>query len=334
MATTVNSAFSEFMGNKVNLDSNDTKTARSSRDWLVDQIHKFDNEEGFPTLYNGKDIFFGSFARRTKIRELDDIDIMIALNAQGSEYSNSTNTIEITVADSAYDLIALCHDNTNKLNSRKVINKFVSSLKDVPQYEKAQIKRNQEAATLKLNTYTWNFDIVPCFFTKPEYDGRTYYLIPDGSGNWEKTDPRIDRDRVTAINQKHNGKVLDIIRIMKYWNKRSTKPSMGSYLFECMLLNHYESISSCSDYIDIEVEEALKYIYSAVYGSVQDPKNIQGNLNNLSYDDKNKISDRALVDYNKAVEARNEEKEGDQKAAIEKWKGIFGDEFPDYTGEE
>lgn len=81
MATTVNNAFSEFLKDKVNLDSNESKIARSSRDWLIEQIHKFDSEEGFPTLYNDKDIFFGSFARRTKLRELDDIDIMIALSA-------------------------------------------------------------------------------------------------------------------------------------------------------------------------------------------------------------------------------------------------------------
>lgn len=43
----------------------------------------------------------------------------------------------------------------------------------------------------------------------------------------EKKDPRIDKERVTTINQKHDGKVLDIIRIMKYWNKRPIKPAVG-----------------------------------------------------------------------------------------------------------
>ena len=38
MATTVNNAFSEFMKEKVNLDQVKTKTARSSRDNLIDNI--------------------------------------------------------------------------------------------------------------------------------------------------------------------------------------------------------------------------------------------------------------------------------------------------------
>ena len=36
MATTVNNAFAEFMKEKVNLDQEKTKTARSSRDNLID----------------------------------------------------------------------------------------------------------------------------------------------------------------------------------------------------------------------------------------------------------------------------------------------------------
>lgn len=117
MASTVNTAFAEFLKNTVNLDQDQTKTARSSRDWLVNQIHGFSGNDGFPILYNEMDIFFGSFARRTKIRELDDIDIMIALNAQGGSYLETDGKVEITVADNAHDLLALCHEDSKKLNS-------------------------------------------------------------------------------------------------------------------------------------------------------------------------------------------------------------------------
>ena len=38
MATTVNNAFAEFMKEKVNLDQEKTKIARSSRDNLIDMV--------------------------------------------------------------------------------------------------------------------------------------------------------------------------------------------------------------------------------------------------------------------------------------------------------
>lgn len=68
MATTVMQAFNEFLNEIVNVDSDVSKTARSSRDWLLGQISKFkEKEDTFPKLYSGIDIHFGSFARKTKI---------------------------------------------------------------------------------------------------------------------------------------------------------------------------------------------------------------------------------------------------------------------------
>ena len=330
---TVNQAFDEFLKKIVNLDSDETKKAKSSRNWLLSQIESFsDKDETFPKLYNQKRIFFGSFARKTKIRELDDIDIMIALSAEGSFYEEYYyDNIEIKVPDSAEHLKSLCFDGTNTLNSRKVINKFLKSLEQVDQYEKADIKRNQEAATLKLKSYTWNYDLVPCFFTHKDIFDKDYYIIPDGQGNWKKTDPRIDRNRVTDINQSHEGNVLNVIRITKYWNKRPTMPTMSSYLLETMILNYYENNSNtASKYVDLEIPKIFYYIGNNIFSLVNDPKGIQGNINNLSPEEKLKISIRAFKDYHKAIEATNLEQQGEYKLSIAKWADIFGPQFPCY----
>ncbi len=193
------------------------------------------------------------------------------------------------------------------------------------------MKLNKQAAVLNLTSYTWSFDIVPCFFTSEDSYGKTYYIIPDGNGDWMKTDPRIDRDRVTNVNQKHNGNVLNVIRIMKYWNKRPTMPSMQSYLIENMILDYYESISDiASAYVDIEITNVLAYINTHIHLSVNDPKGIQGDINNLSYEERNKIQNRSYNDYYKAIDARNFETDKDYKSSINKWREIFGTDFPEY----
>ena len=333
MAYSVISAFNEFQKDYVNLAVADTRKAITSRDWLVGQVRAFpDRDMNFPILYPEKDIFYGSFARKTKKRPLDDIDIMICLHAQGGNYSEASNGIEIHVADGAASLKKLCYDGTNILNSRKVVNKFVSLLSAVPQYDKAEIKRNQEAATLKLTSYEGNFDIVPCFYTAEDYLGHTYYLIPDGYGNWKKADPRKDRDRVESTNRRHNGKVLNAIRILKYWNRRPTMPSISSYLIENIILDFYDSFSTgiASEYVDLEIPKLFLHIRNSIYGAVNDPKGIQGNINKLSSEDKSKIWDRANNDYNKATEARQRESDGDHNSSINKWREIFGGDFPAY----
>lgn len=97
MATTVISAFNDFQKNIVNLDSTTSSTARSSRNWLLDQISKFpENNDNFPNLYPEIDIGFGSFARKTKTRPLDDIDLMVGIKADGcTYYERSWDDIEL-----------------------------------------------------------------------------------------------------------------------------------------------------------------------------------------------------------------------------------------------
>ena len=208
--------------------------------------------------------------------------------APSTYYEYAHGVIAMYVPHSAYKLKMLCDEGTNKLNSRNVIDKFIALLNQVPQYQLAEKHRDKQAATLKLKSYTWNFDIVPCFFTAPEYNGRTYYLIPDGKGNWQKTDPRIDRGRVTQVNQDNDKNILNLIRVIKYWNKRLTMPSMDSYLLENMVLDYYSlnKYVKASSYIPLEIPKLLQYIQIHIFHPVNDPKSIQGNMNNLDLEDK------------------------------------------------
>lgn len=330
MPQTVNGAFDKFLSETVNLDPEKTKKARASRDWLFGQIASFQSDNTFPKSYSEHDIHFGSFARRTKRRPLDDIDLMICLSGQGGSYLDNSGTVAITVNPFS-NLKAFCNENSDTLNSIKIINRFIKKCADVPQYSEADLKRNGSAAVLSLQSYTWCFDIVPCFITAPEWNSRTYYLIPDGDGNWKKTDPRIDRDRTIQINRKHGGNVLNVIRIIKYWNSRPTMPSLPSYLLETMILNYYASCShTASEYVDLEIPKVLNYLSTHIYYQAEDPKNIQGNINDLPWDEQRKIAIRASADKVKAEEARNLETKGDHKGSIQKWSEIFGSAFPKY----
>ncbi|MDN4504060.1 nucleotidyltransferase [Alteromonadaceae bacterium BrNp21-10] len=330
MSTTVTTAFNAFQKETVNLDAERTKNARNSRNWLVGKINTF--TDFFP-LYTAKHIHFGSFARRTKIRPLDDIDIMIALMGEGCSYFEDTSgKITINVPDDCDAYKYYKHAASNTLNSIRVVNEFVRKLSEIDQYKSATIKRNQEAAVLNLKSYDWAFDIVPCFFTTEDAYGQTYYIIPDGSGHWKKTDPRKDRDRVRTINSTCSGNMLNVLRLIKYWQRRPTMPSMGSYLLECMVLNHFESNGTCSQYQDLELAGVFEYIANHIYSNVSDPKGIQTNLNDkLTWEERSKISNKAIADANLALEARHLESNGDQKGSINKWRQIFGAEFPEYS---
>ena len=197
MATTVNTAFSEFMKNTVNLDSNQAQIARKSRDNLLSNIQSFSGNYDFFSINATQSLFFGSFARHTKLRPLDDIDIMICISASDDrKYTSVGNGIYYMGANQTDILNGLNTYGTCNLNSTKVINRFISKLSKLADYSKAEMHKNHESATLKLKSYDWVFDIVPCFYCNGDF-----YLIPDGNGNWKKTDPRVDTNRATSINQ-------------------------------------------------------------------------------------------------------------------------------------
>ncbi len=328
MANSVNSAFIEFMRENVNLDKSEVSKARKSRDNLIENINRFGGDEDFFDVYSEMSLIFGSFARNTKIRELDDIDLMICISAgNGRTYIRNRDCFYI-FADNADINNNLVTEGTAFLDSTKVINRFISKLSKLHDYEKAEMHKNHEAATLKMRSYTWNFDIVPCFHADDDF-----YLIPDGKGNWKKADPRIDDERAHVVNQKHNGKVLELIRLIKFWNNRKVTIKIPSYLLECMILDIYEEKETVKNWwIDIEFISTILELSARIRQNVNDPKGIQGNLNSLSFEERMKLSLTLESVYQRArVASRLETEKKNQKAAIEKWREVLGPLFPEYT---
>jgi len=332
MATTVNSAFKEFLDETVNLDPSVCNAARKSRDWLLKQIHRMpETYDDFPRLSSKKDIAFGSFARRTKSNPLDDIDLISCMDERGTSYTEyNTGRVRITV-DSQSRLSSMCHGSGRSLNSKRVINRYIKYLSKIGQYQSAPIMRRGEAAVIKLTSYPWNFDIVPGFYTQPDHNGRNYYLIPDGRGHWQKTDPVIDRDRISRINQGNQGYLLNTIRIMKYWNRRKTMPSVPSYMLECLISDFYDGGDvKAEQWIDLNILDVLEHLETAILKPVIDPKGILPNLNTLTREEKTKISHRAKSDFNKAQMASSLEDRDMQRASINRWRELFGRDFPGF----
>lgn len=344
MATSVIKAFDDFMKETVNLDQSRVATARNSRNWLLDRIASFpENDLPFPILHNEYNLNYGSFERKTKTRPLDDIDMMIGIKADGCTYiETNVNDVKIYFPDHYNGrLNAFRHTTYGKestLSSTRVVNKFIKNLCEIDQYSKAEIKRTGEAATLKLISYEWNFDLLPCFMTTSESDGRSYYLIPNGNGDWKKTDPRKDRARLSSINQSCNGYVLNVIRAFKYWNQRPYQTRLPSYLLETMISDyyqneiHYSRSSQVSKYVDMEFIKVLEYLIDNIYLTVHDPKDITYNINDLNFEHQQSMRTRLSVTLEKARLARQYESDTKPKESIKKWREIFGDDFPEYTG--
>lgn len=334
MARTINGAISELVQDKVNLLKSRTDAGRRSRDHLLAQIKLLNANSteklDFAETYN---LPFGSFSRRTKVKPLDDIDQMIGLNGGKLIWNEATAYDEaiISIRDPLDKGIwsQLLNDD-NILSPIKVLNRFKRMLSNMSGYQNPELNRRQQAVTFQMTSNEWNFDLVPCFHTTTDV-----YLIPSGNGNyWMKTDPRKDQSLATEVNQQHNGRVLEIIRLMKYWNNFDRKPSIpSSYLLEVMLLNFYKNRSAgwepCET-LQIEVAKCLNYIKENIYSYVVDPKEIEGNINRLDREVQDKIYTRVTKDLENIKYGNYYENNGQKELAFEYWEKVLGSFFPAY----
>lgn len=327
MPYTVDMCFEMFRRECVDLETEQTKTARKSRDFILQNIEGLSQKGLLPRLYSGMSLNFGSFERKTKKRELDDIDMMICFNGIGGSYHMVVeNEFYRVIFDKSIPTIKDCVEEDGFLNSRKVVNQLIGALNQVEHYRMAEKHRDHEAARLQLSSYPWNFDIVPCFYTAQQF-----YLIPDGQGNWKNTDPRIDKNRIAVCDLKHYGLVTPLIRLMKYWKELKWGKVVSSYMFEQMVLDSIESDSrSLGNNWKTRVERVLHYLTDAIKAPIIDPKGIQGDLNDLDTETKKHLSDMANISWIVAYTALKKEREGDIKDAIRLWRSVFGDKFPEY----
>jgi len=331
VAQTVWSAFNTFRRDSVDLDPDQTKRARSSRDYLFGQITSISGSySDFPkvqTTYRP----FGSFARNSKIRPLDDIDFLVPLIGKGtSEYQHPDASNFWLRLDDPSSPLANFPDGYGFVNSTKVLNKIRSSLASVPNYQRSDLKRTGEAVTLNLISYPWVFDIVPAVPIL-DYSGNVlHYLIPDGMSNWKRTDPRVDANNVTRVNSWHNGQFLLAIRLLKYWNRRVHKPRLGSYYFENLALKVFDYAPAISDFPNA-IDYFFRNFSSYLNQPFPDPKKLGPNLDaDVDWLTKNKITEAANEAQSNCRLALYPEARQEHREAINYWKRVFGSDFPDY----
>ncbi len=187
-----------------------------------------------------------------------------------------------------------------------------------------------QAVTLELMSYDWVFDVVPAVPIGDGSGGRAYYLIPNGRGDWIRTDPRIDQANVTRLNSQHGGLFLPTIRLLKYWNKRTVKPVLQTYYFETLAIKVFDYAPKIDDF-----PSAVKYFFDRgptyLWSSCPDPKHLRPDLDtNVSYETKQKVSQAMNSAALQAGQAMTFEAESKHKEAIDSWMRVFGGVFPAY----
>jgi hypothetical protein len=204
--------FEELLTNAINIPDGIRAIASVSHQNIRDFLRKeCERDSSFPAVLKDADFLGGSFARHTKVRPLDDIDIYIPLDGANLFYYMHGTMLPYRVLsdDRRWNpLLTPRWANGTLVSPSKVVNEFTSVLRR--KFPQTGIKSNGQAVTVQM-TYGetsassgLGFDVVPCFSLVPQGGGGgSFYLIPDGGDKWIRTNPIKDAGVADVLQQSH-----------------------------------------------------------------------------------------------------------------------------------
>jgi hypothetical protein len=285
------------------------------------------------------DFLGGSFARHTKVRPLDDIDIYLPLDGANLFYYMHGAVLPYTVLSDGLGWNPLLTPrwanglwvSSSKLldGSATVLRRRFPQTKIRPSGQSIAVQMTQGSTTASDGL---GYDIVPCFSLKAQQQNdRDFYLIPDGIGGWIHTNPKTDAAIADVLQQNHDKISRKVVKLVKYWNTEQLNGKLRSYFVELAVAKAFWDKA-------VKSERVSKLSYGVALGfwAVQQavtkgeltpwlstaPHVQPGTL--LAGDP---ILLNAATDS--ACAAWEDEKAGRMASAVTKWKRVFGNKFSD-----
>ena len=237
----------------------------------------------------------GSIPRYTAVKNFADVDIMLALH-YGKHVKDKTP------------------------------NQVLQILRDALSDYATTVRKNGQAVTIYFKSWP-NVDVVPACHIIDSTGTIVGYEIPDtNTGTWIYTQPKEHTNNITERASTCGPNFRKLITMIKYWNKTHSD-ILQSFHLEVM------AIKSFSSQMTDLTWDLFQYFESCI-ALLQ---------NNILYEGSNADAYLNFTTRNEAIgrftRARDNARlawyytygsNSDHKSAIETWKTIFGDQFPQY----
>ncbi len=231
----------------------------------------------------------------------------------------SRKTIVSPLEDSIVDMLVLFRGTEVK---RMLPSRIFSELKDalLKEYPAAYALENRSVLMLPMDRFL--FKIQPAY----PVSGHVYMLPDEKFNEWAKYDITSYNDIFMKQNVRHKGKLIEITRMIKTWNRVSGN-IFNAYYLELMVT------AVLSSYEMTEHSHTLRHIFRYAVAEVvfqkHDPANMDIQVEGLNQiDDLIKAMKLLQRSYALADEAIIHEQDGNTKKALECWNRLFPRVFP------
>lgn len=298
---TVASAFDEFDDN-LKLDPDERQKAIDCHNEIRDILNAED--------YTVDAFLQGSFARKTMIKPLRDIDMIILIHPDLHRYVGEQTRVGFRTGAHGGPL--------------KVMELLKAALE--PHYPSATFSIGRHALTIDFGDGGFKFDVVPAFDTEEGPNADVLIANTETEG-WERSNTRQIIADVAERNQDCNGRLIHQVRMIKHVVKYNSPIGDGFFglLGESITFHAVTESLSHAEACAAAFESGADMLEA---GKVPDPTG-EDNLY-LKLDAATAITAQRHFEQwaERAQAALDLAADGDEQGAVAIWHEIFGDEFP------
>jgi hypothetical protein len=167
-----------------------------------------------------------------------------------------------------------------------------------------------------------SFDVVLAF----DRDGGGFEIPDRETGDWIASDPSVHKAKATEKNAECDGGWIPLVKMIKGFNREWDKPVKPSFLLEVMALDLI--LPPFGSYQD-EMVLFLANARDRIDDEWSDPAGLGPDVNS-SMNSTEKMNAKSKLSEAQAVAERavQLEDEGRQRAAVDKWRELFGSRMP------
>jgi hypothetical protein len=167
-----------------------------------------------------------------------------------------------------------------------------------------------------------SMEVVPAFHR----DGGGYHIPNPVAGDWIATDPKKHGEASTAKNKECDDKYVPFVKMIKAINRELGEPVSPSFLLEVMAMGIVKPpFGRYQDEIVLFLATAIEQIHNAW----PDPAGVGPDVNSIMSPAEKYAAAEALRGAQAIAEtAVDLEDDGQERAAVERWRKLFGRRMP------
>lgn len=293
----VSKAIKHYIEDHIKLNLPDISRSARSREWLLGRISSIidqRNRDGKkePVLYAPKPFLnFGSYFKKTKVKVVDEYDILVVIDSNGGMFSTGGNKLGdgqgSAYPNYKYEGRKYFKSDDSGISPTKILNWLKGIIAEICGISGGEVPvRNGQAITVFIQSTNTTIDLVPAGIFKRVTDNKIFYNIPRGDKNdgWITTAPEDD---MAALNEvaKDKENFRNVVRICKRV-KETYNFQVSSFAMESIVVafgNKYK----WRDDLYRDCRGALWYVAQIFReGSILDPfsgDNLIAGVENLSW---------------------------------------------------